>query len=95
MWKTLKNLKKGLKSVVSKHNESKKILTPKHIKKNSPIKYPKWLDEGLSSSEQKYPKWLHEGISGSKKKSSSNKKGGKKSKKYLKKQKRGDKTRKH
>lgn len=80
MWKTLKNLKKGLKSVVSKHNESKKILTPKHIKKNSPIKYPKWLDEGLSSSE---------------KKSSSIKKGGKKSKKYLKKQKRGGKTRKH
>ena len=48
-----KTLKKGLKSIVSKHNESKKVLTPKHIKKNSPIKYPKWLDEGLASSEKK------------------------------------------
>lgn len=48
-----KTLKKGLKNIVSKHNESKKVLTPKHIKKNSPIKYPKWLDEGLGSSEKK------------------------------------------
>tara|TARA_B110000967_G_scaffold209619_2_gene266659 strand:- start:6286 stop:6522 length:237 start_codon:yes stop_codon:yes gene_type:complete len=48
-----KNLKKGLKSIVSKHNESKKVLTPKHIKEKSPIKYPTWLNEGLGSSEKK------------------------------------------
>jgi hypothetical protein len=75
----------GLKSRTAKKPPSKPIKA-----KRSPIQYPKWLDEGLSSSSKNSSKssnlkWLDEGLSSSSKNSSKSSSRSKKNSKTLKK----------